>query len=155
MGIFPHLAPSEAPGRWRFESVGKASVHYGCNVLGRLAEMLIVDDNRMFREAFVDRMRRRFPQLPLETAASCAEGRLKARLSKPRLAVVDLMLPDGNGMELVADIRRENPLATVAICTCHGLPEYREAASRMGITQFFVKDRLDFAALDTLVRSSQ
>ena len=38
-------------------------------------------------------------------AASCAEARARARSMPPDLAIVDLRLPDGSGLDLLAELR--------------------------------------------------
>ena len=66
---------------------------------------MIVDDHPLVRESMVARLSALGAQDVVE-AASVAEARARARMSGPRdLCVLDLGLPDGSGLELLADLR--------------------------------------------------
>lgn len=70
-----------------------------------LFSVLVVDDQPLLREAIVGRLRTMGAGTVYE-AASMAEARAQARATGPcGLAVLDLGLPDGNGLELVAELR--------------------------------------------------
>ena len=65
--------------------------------------VLIVEDEKLIR---------RFVRTSLEEegcrvfeAGSCADGLLEAGANKPDLIVLDLGLPDGNGVDFIRDLR--------------------------------------------------
>jgi DNA-binding NarL/FixJ family response regulator len=66
---------------------------------------LVVDDHPLVREALAGRLRSLGARDVVE-AASYAEARARARSMPPTLAIVDLALPDGSGLELLAELRR-------------------------------------------------
>ena len=66
---------------------------------------LVVDDHPLVREAIAGRLRSLGARDVVE-AASYAEARARARSMPPDLAIVDLGLPDGSGLELLAELRR-------------------------------------------------
>ena len=66
---------------------------------------LVVDDHPMVREAMVARLLQMGAREVAE-AATVSEARVRARASGPRdLCVLDLGLPDGSGLDLLAELR--------------------------------------------------
>lgn len=56
------------------------------------------------------------------------------------IVVLDISLPGGNGIELIADIRRERPEARVLILTVHSEEQYAVRAIRAGAAGFLNKE---------------
>lgn len=66
---------------------------------------MVVDDHPLVREAMVNRLRSMGARTVIE-AASAAEARARAHASTPcDLCVLDLGLPDGSGLDLLADLK--------------------------------------------------
>src|SRR5881409_2804749 len=66
---------------------------------------MVVDDHPLVRESMVARLMAMGAREVLE-AASVSEARARAHASGPRdLCVLDLGLPDGSGLDLLADLR--------------------------------------------------
>jgi len=66
---------------------------------------MVVDDHPLVRESMVSRLTAMGAREIVE-AASVAEARARARASGPRdLCVVDVGLPDGSGLDLLAELR--------------------------------------------------
>jgi len=63
--------------------------------------LLIEDDpaQRLLLAAYL-----RQAALPVEEAGTLAEGRLRATLTRPRLVILDLNLPDGDGLDLAREL---------------------------------------------------
>ncbi len=101
--------------------------------------VLVVDDDRLFREIFVDFIASRYPGVAVVEAEDLAEARRKIREQRPHVALIDVCLPDGKGFALVEELRRESQEATIALCTSYDIPEYRDAAARAGATCFITK----------------
>jgi DNA-binding NarL/FixJ family response regulator len=93
-------------------------------------KVLLVDDHTSFREmlAFV------FDQEPefdvVAQAGSLAEAR--PMLEDVDLAVVDLILPDGNGTDLIRELYAANPHGTVLVLTASLEPEVHARAVQEG-----------------------
>jgi CheY-like chemotaxis protein len=83
------------------------------------ARVLVVDDAHFFREMLVELL---MPlKLNLRLAASAAEA-LEQLQSKPcDLVLLDLNLPDRNGLELIADIRAEDSCDKTRILAMSGV----------------------------------
>jgi DNA-binding NarL/FixJ family response regulator len=66
---------------------------------------MVVDDHPLVRESMVNRLKMMGAREVVE-AATIGEARARAHLSGPRdLCVLDLGLPDGSGLDLLADLR--------------------------------------------------
>jgi two-component system response regulator DevR len=115
--------------------------------------MLIVEDARIFRAVVKDHLCWQFPQLEVIEAESVAEGYRQVQARRPRLVLLDVRLPDGNGLALARQIRDEMPDVVVCICTCHDYPEYRQASADCGAAYFMSKDDMSCNDLEALVRS--
>jgi DNA-binding response OmpR family regulator len=82
-----------------------------------VTNVLIVDDHKSFAEALEIVLRSALASsLRCSRAASVSEGlRLVSEDGPFDLAVVDLMLPDGNGTTVVREIKAQNPGTPVAV----------------------------------------
>ena len=78
-----------------------------------MIRVLLVDDHTSFRQALAFMMDREPDFTVVAQAGSVAEG--CCALQGVDVAVVDLNLPDGNGVELVRELRAANPQSIVLI----------------------------------------
>ena len=67
---------------------------------------LVVDDHPLMRESMVTRLKA-MGAMEVTEAASIAEAQARARSGPMDLAVLDLGLPDGNGLDLLAYLRSQ------------------------------------------------
>ena len=65
-------------------------------------------------------------------ADSCKSGLKQLALYDPDVVLCDVRLPDGNGVELIAEIKRVKPLVEVIMLTAHGNIPDGVQAIRMG-----------------------
>ena len=77
--------------------------------------VLIVDDERDIRELLVLTLGRM--GLRTDTAASLTEARSQLAHGKYDLCLTDMRLPDGSGLDLVAEIGARYPQLPVAMIT--------------------------------------
>ena len=66
------------------------------------------------------------------------------------VAVVDLGLPDMDGMELVREVRGRRPAAKVFVLTGYDVQELRPALERLGVEQYMQKGRSPIEFMDRL-----
>lgn len=83
-----------------------------------------------------------FQSLPgvgeVRVAELVAEARRMCQDFVPDLAVLDALLPDGNGMELIPELRRANSQATVVVLS-HYPDIHADQSEQAGADHFFDK----------------
>jgi DNA-binding NarL/FixJ family response regulator len=91
--------------------------------------LLLIDDHPSLREPLAELLDRQPDLLVVGQAGSLAEARavLAARVAVD-VALVDLELPDGNGTELIRELRHRNPAALALVLTAsHDRREHAQA----------------------------
>ncbi len=97
---------------------------------------LIVDDDANTRSGLAELVGRE--GFTTATAASLEEARARIAERRPDLLLLDLLLPDGNGMELVEDGEACGG-AEVVLITGHASVESSVQALRLGAADYLVK----------------
>ncbi len=124
----------------------------GDNVSSRSClTVLVVDDDRLFRELFVRFIASRYPAAAVLEAGSLEEARARILEQRPHVALIDVCLPDGKGFALVEELRRDAQEVTVAVCTSYDIDEYRDAATRSGASCFITKGALKVDDIDAVL----
>ena len=83
-----------------------------------MIHVLLVDDHASFRQPLAFMMEREPDLEVVAQAGSLAEGRrVLEQVQAIDVAVVDLHLPDGNGVDLIRDLRAANPHAKALTLT--------------------------------------
>jgi len=122
---------SASVGAAGFEVEGEAGV--------AMCMTLIVEDNVVFRQSLKEMLLSRFPEMQVEEAVDGIEAMEKANKAFPDLIFIDIKLPDGNGLDLTKEMRRDHSGAVIVVFSCFDLPEYLEAARRSGADHVFIK----------------
>jgi DNA-binding NtrC family response regulator len=108
------------------------------------SHILVVDDESGIRHLLGDILSD--AQRQVETAASAMEALAKLAERPFDLAIVDLMLPEIDGLQLAEAIRVLDPGTPVILITAYGTASFEEMASHPAITQYthkpFDLDRL-------------
>ncbi len=113
------------------------------------SKILLVDDDPFTRRLFEGLLRD--APIELHTAVTAAEARDKYRLADFNLAILDQRLPDGNGLDLFAEMRRERPRQMAILIT--GFAEVRDAvrAVREGLFDYLTKPFENLEELDAVI----
>ncbi len=75
----------------------------------------------------------------VRTAASAQQALEAYGQRRADLCIVDLQMPDRNGMSLLTDVRAADPMAQVVVLTAHGTIERAVQAIRAGAIDFLTK----------------
>lgn len=100
-------------------------------------EILIVEDDREVAESLARQAVEYFDK-PVVLAGSLAEAEAYLDQSTPSIALVDMLLPDGDGTELLLRLEREN-VGAVAVMTAAPSMYRATVALRTGAADFLVK----------------
>jgi DNA-binding NarL/FixJ family response regulator len=104
-----------------------------------MIKTLIVDDSASFRQSFAVHLYQRFPSMVITEAADGVEALEKVHTVEPNILFVDIQLPGQSGLELTRKIKTDCSKVVIAMLTAYDLPEYREAAQKLGADHFFSK----------------
>jgi len=109
--------------------------------------IVLIDDHPIMRHGLAQLIRGEDGLDVIGEAGSAREGLEVVGRLKPDLAVIDLTLPDKNGLELVKDIRALHPATQCIVLSMHDETLYGERALRAGARGYVMKE----AAADHLV----
>ena len=98
---------------------------------------LIVDDEETYAASLKRLLARR--GVTAEVAGTAADGLERARKKRYDLVVLDYMLPDGNGLDLIPSIRALRPAPTVLMMTAFGTIDNAVEAMRRGASDYVTK----------------
>ena len=110
---------------------------------------LIVEDSQTLSaiyQAYLEGM-----GLQISAATSLSEAISRLDVDRPELILLDIELPDGNGLDLLAEVNDWSPKPVVVVMTGHG-DQYAEAAIERGADDFLAKP-FDASRLRVTVRN--
>lgn len=102
--------------------------------------VVIVDDHELVRDA-VSRLVDSAPDMQVVGEAATASAALTGiRAALPDVAVLDLQLPDGDGIDIRRELQETNPDVRCLILTAHDTDGTQDAAILAGAQAFLIKD---------------
>ncbi len=107
--------------------------------LATLTRIMLVDDHPDFRDLMVALLEGQPDLEVVAQAGSMAEARTQAAASSFDVAVLDLGLPDGNGADLIGELREASPGGAVLIMSASLHPTNIEKAMRAGAAEVLDK----------------
>lgn len=84
----------------------------------RMNKILIIDDESQIRSLLARMME--LEGYEVSQAGDCKSAMKQLELSTPDVVLCDVLLPDGNGVDLVLSIKKVSPTTEVVILTAHG-----------------------------------
>ena len=95
-------------------------------------------------------LRRAFPGTVIDVARTVSEARMRLRRETYKRAIVDLSLPDGTGLEIIALAAKEHPDLSVVVATIFDDEANIIAALKAGAKGYVLKDQCESALIRVL-----
>ncbi len=108
--------------------------------MNEIVDGLVVEDQPAALDWLSDAMRLAFPGITVRRAKTRKEGLAAVESCTPQVAVVDLGLPDGSGLDVIAELNRLDAEATSIVSTVFADEAHIFAALRAGATGYVLKD---------------
>lgn len=113
-----------------------------------LRRALVVEDYADAAAWFSAALREAFPGIQVHVSATLAQGREALATVRPEIALIDLGLPDGSGLDLITLLRLRSPPVPTVVTTAYDDSENILSALRAGACGYLLKEE----SQDTLVR---
>ncbi len=101
--------------------------------------ILIVDDHPLFRDGLRTLLRDQKDLQLIAEADTAADAVRLARELQPDLVLMDLSLPDGDGLEALRQIATQQPQIRIIVLTMHDDPALLVAAAKAGAHGYILK----------------
>ena len=107
--------------------------------LRAVMKILIADDSRIVRDRLTNLLVEVDGIEIVGLAEDAAQAKNMAKTLKPHIAILDVRMPEGNGVEVLRDIKRTNPTSRVIMLTNFVDSESRRMCFDQGADYFFDK----------------
>jgi DNA-binding NarL/FixJ family response regulator len=115
-------------------------------------KILLVDDERMVRSALQRLLRARPEWKVVGEAIDGLDAVSKARDLKPDVVIMDVTMPEMNGLQATPAIKKENPAIEILIFTQHDSNQIVREAQKAGASGYLLKSQAHWlaAAVDAI-----
>jgi DNA-binding NarL/FixJ family response regulator len=120
--------------------------------------ILCVDDHAIFRQGVKQILAQYDRQAKIGEAATAESAMQLARESRWDAVILDLSLPDRSGLQVLTDLKREQPELPVIVLSMHAEDEYAIRALRIGASGYVTKESAPeelVAALQKVMRGGR
>ncbi|NLJ56318.1 MAG: response regulator transcription factor [Firmicutes bacterium] len=105
-------------------------------------KIVIVDDHPVVRQGVQQALEREADIEVVGVAGSCSEGAETIAALKPDLAIVDIRMPDGSGLEMVRQVRKAVAGCRIIILSSYASPRDISAAVAENVEGYVLKEAL-------------
>ena len=105
----------------------------------RTIKVIVVDDHPMMRNALIDMIRAKTSLSVVGEASTLAQARQLTKKVTPDVIILDISMPDGNGLELIAELKSKLPKTLFLVFSMHDEEIYAVRALRAGASGYVMK----------------
>ena len=106
-----------------------------------MQSVLILEDHSDTREWLIDIINQAFVETHISQASSNAQAEQLIKNNKFDLALIDLNLPDGNGVDIIRRLNRESPQTYCVVATIFDDDDYLFPALEAGAQGYLLKEQ--------------
>jgi two-component system, NarL family, response regulator DegU len=103
-------------------------------------QILVVDDHPIFLKGLVEVLQDELPYSDITSQTSSTKALAIAIAQTPDIAVLDLDMPDMNGIALGDELKKATPSVKIIILTMHKEPDIIRSVMARGIDGYVFKD---------------
>ena len=103
-------------------------------------KILVVDDHPIFLKGLVEVLQDELPNSEIASQTSSLKALSAAALQTPDIAILDLDMPDMNGITLGVELKKATPSVKIIILTMHKEPDIIRSVMAKGIDGYVFKD---------------
>lgn len=107
---------------------------------GEAIRVLLVDDHPVVRHGVAAMLAVRDDLTLVAAAATAAQARDRVTARRPDVALVDIQLPDGDGVELIRELRSRDPRLACLVFTSYADDDAMYRSMLAGAAGYVVKD---------------
>ena len=115
-----------------------------------MIRVFLVDDHELVRRGISALLSAEADIEVIGEASTAAQARARIRATRPDVAVLDVRLPDGSGIDVCREVRSDNPDVKCLILTGYDDDEASYAAVLAGAAGYVIKDVQGSGLLDSL-----
>lgn len=112
--------------------------------------IFVVEDDAATRAMLVDKINRSSRHAVVGTAGTLTDARRALEATSPEVLLVDLQLPDGNGIDLISEQSARNPALPILVISVFGDEERVVNAISAGAQGYLLKDDEEDAIVDAV-----
>jgi two-component system, NarL family, response regulator DegU len=106
----------------------------------KMLKILVVDDHPIFLKGLVEVLQDEMPHSVITSQTSSLKALSVAILHTPDIAVLDLDMPEMNGITLGVELKKSTPSVKTIILTMHKEPDIIRSVMAKGIDGYVFKD---------------
>jgi DNA-binding response OmpR family regulator len=114
--------------------------------------IFIVEDDLVTSVMLAKALHTELPDAQILRASTLYEARLILASFEVHFFVIDVNLPDGNGIDFIVDVTSKNPQAGVVVMTADALPKHQDRATTYGAL-YFIEKPVSPRALGQVIRT--
>jgi len=118
--------------------------------MSNLVKVLIVDDHPMMRGALRDIIKSHGAMEVCGEAETAAQVRKLVKSANPQVVLMDIALPDANGIDVVRELKALYPKVLFLVFSMHDEATYALRALRAGASGYVMKTQADETLIDAI-----
>jgi len=103
-------------------------------------KILVADDHSVMRDGIIKMLNENFPQAEYGEASNASEIMQLIKTKKWNLVMLDISMPGRNGMEVLKDIKEQQPEARVIMFSMYPEDQFAVRAIKAGASAYLTKD---------------